>query len=299
MGNDQQWLFTDLVRMSKQDHEPLGTLDHFPTVDDAFRAMPLSSALQISASHLRHKVLVRGEKDARLKDIIETFCKGRHGLILNPCCVFARHARDIALRLPTTEVLATDIDPHWEKLFRIVVKTQSKREPTNFSFRTESIYDCRVDHQPLAVCFFGGCGSLTDAALKIAVHSQATFVVGRACCHENIGMNSTISTWDLTIWNLGHRAKNVVYRYCAKRFGHYFHTSASIRAYPTSHAFRAMLNPGDMLRCAQHAVDCRLCQLVIDLDRNAFLYEHGYSILGYSENMFVAVRNGAGLGFRV
>ena len=137
--------------------------------------------------------------------------------------------------------------------------------------------------------------ALTDAALKLAVASKAGFIVARACCHENIGMNTQISTRTVTMWNIGHRMKNRVYRYYADKCGYYFHRSATIDTYPMSRTFRGMLDPVAMLRCAQHAVDCLLCRTVIDLDRGEFLVENGYMLLGYYESMFVAARLDAGL----
>jgi hypothetical protein len=288
--NLQSWKFPNLAKLSQRPHRPIKSLAGFPDVLDALRSLPFYSSLQLSPGHLRRKILVRGRKDALLEDIVETLCKGKRGQILNPCCVFARQAREIATRLPLAEVLASDVDPTWERLFRGFAWVTLRRCPTNFRFYVESIYQPSVFHRPLAVCFFGGCGSLTDAALKLAVCSQASYVVGRACCHENIGMNLQMSTHAFTIWNLGHRAKNRVYGYCAKRFGYYFDVSAAKESYPTSMAWRTILDPDAMLRCARHAVDCRLCQVIIDLDRVAFLEEHGFSMRGYNENMFVAVR---------
>jgi hypothetical protein len=132
---------------------------------------------------------------------------------------------------------------------------------------------------------------LTDAARKRAVQAKARFVVGRACCHENIGGNSQISTRALTVWNLGHRVKNRVYDFIADRSGYYFDPSAGIETYPISGAFARAITPIGMLGCARHAVDCRLCQFVIDADRVAFLQENAYDVLGYADNMFVASRS--------
>lgn len=283
-------LFAQLAAQSQRPHDPFVELSDFPELLDALRDLPLYSNLQLSPRLLGHKILARGAKDALLKTVIETLCRGCSGWILNPCCVFARHAREIAERLPMADIVATDIDPRWERLFRFFRAARFKRDSANFNFRVENAYEARAPASALAICFFGACGSLTDAALRLAINSQANFVVGRACCHENIGMNTEMSTRSPTIWNLGHRIKNQVYRHYATKRGFYGHHSAAISTYPQSETFRQKIDKSGMLRCARHAVDCRLCQLIIDLDRVVFLVEHGFGVLSYSENMFVAAR---------
>lgn len=295
MNNQSVSSCVELVTMSQRPHDPFESLDEFTQLLKCYCDLPLYSALHLPRRLLKHKILVRGVKDALLKRIIGRLCRGRVGWILNPCCVFARHARDIAVRLPMAEVLATDIDPRWKQISEVLAAATFQRKPGNFHFRVESVYETPVLHNPLAVCFFGGCGSLTDAGLKLAVTSKAGFIVARACCHENIGMNTQMSTRAFTIWNVGHRLKNRAYRHYADKCGYYFHRSATIGTYPMSRAFRGMLDPAAMLRCAQHAVDCSLCRAVIDLDRVEFLVESGYVLLGYYESMFVAARPDADL----
>ncbi len=187
-------------------------------------------------------------------------------------------------------MVASDVDPTWQRMYRLLTAATLQREPLNFSFHIESVYQLHIPQTPLAVCFFGGCGSLTDAALRIAVQAKAEFLVGRACCHENIGGNLEMSTRAFTIWNAGHRLKNWAYGYCASRPGYYFDASAAIESYPISRATRGVLDSAGMLRCARHSVDCVLCRFAIDGDRVTFLLENGYSVLGYNENMFVASR---------
>jgi hypothetical protein len=285
----------ELAAMSQEPHDPFESLDQFPRLLKTYRDLPLYSALHLPRRLLKRRFLVRRAKDALLKRIIGTLCRGKAGWILNPCCVFARHARDIAASLPMAEILATDIDSRWERISEVLTAATFQHKPRNFHFRAESVYEATVLRDTLAVCFFGGCGSLTDAGLKLAIASRASFIAARACCHDNIGMNTQVSTRAITIWNVGHRMKNRVYRYCADRFGHYFHRSAAIDSYPMSRNFRGILGPAAMLRCAQHAVDCALCRTVIDLDRAEFLVENGYRLLGYHENMFVAARFDADL----
>ena len=288
---------TEIAVQAQQPHQPFSDFVSLPQIAALVRQFSLSSELEISNRDLSHKILVRGVKDSRLKGILEKLCAGTGGVIANPCCVFARHARDLACRLPMARVEATDVDPTWERIYRFLMAATRRTSPDNFSFRTESVYRSQLAPMPLAVCFFGGCGSLTDAALRLAVQAKARFVVGRACCHENIGRNSQISTRAFTVWNLGHRVKNRVYDFTADRSGYYFDASAGIETYPISSALRRAITPSGMLGCARHAVDCRLCQFVIDADRVAFLQENAYDVLGYGENMFVASRSKPEPGF--
>jgi hypothetical protein len=206
--------------------------------------------------------------------------------------VFARHARDVARRLPKAEVLATDIDAKWNRLFRFWAAASLRREPRNFSFRRESLYESQA-RDLMAVCFFGGCGSLTDAALRLAVSSGATAVVGRACCHENIGNNFRTETLYPTAWSIGHRVKNRIYRWCAESFQHYTHFSAAMSTYPLSQTMRRHWSASDLLRYARHSVDCAQCRFAIDLDRVIYLIENDFVVLGYEESMFVAIRRDA------
>lgn len=281
---------SDLTARAQRPHRPVPALDGLTALTRALRSLPLSPSLAISPRMLRHKLMVRGAKDALLKTVIERLCADAPGVVLNPCCVFARHGQHIARRLPAATVVASDIVSTWQRLFQVYSTLRLRRPPSNFRFDVQSVYDIEPARAPLAVVFFGGCGSMTDAAFRLAVGSHARYIVGRACCHENIGMNTTVTTLKFTPWSIGHRVKNRIYRVCADRLGHYGHPTATIDTYPLSRTFRALIDSAGMRRCAQHAVDCRLCQTVIDLDRASFLEESGYTLLAYNENMFVAVR---------
>jgi len=280
-----------LTTQAQEPHPPVPALDGFPALATALRSLPLSSSVAISPQLLSHKLIVRGAKDTLLKAAIERLCADTPGVVLNPCCVFTRPAQHIARRLPAARVVASDIVPTWHRLFQLYSALRLQSPPPNFRFQVESVYGIEPADMPLAVVFFGACGSMTDAAFRLAIGSNSRYIVGRACCHENIAMNTTMSTTKLTAWSIGHRVKNRIYRICADRLGHYGHPSASLETYPLSRTFRSLIDSAGMRRCAQHAVDCRLCQTVIDLDRGCFLEESGYTLLAYNENMFVAARH--------
>src|SRR4029078_6115815 len=133
----------------------------------------LSPSLAISPRMLRHKLMVRGAKDALLKTVIERLCADAPGVVLTPCCVFARHGQHIARRLPAATVVASDIVSTWQRLFQGYSTLRLRRPPSNFRFDVQSVYDIEPARAPLAVVFFGGCGSMTDAAFRLAVGSHA------------------------------------------------------------------------------------------------------------------------------
>lgn len=278
----------ELCARAGRPHPSIEDLQDITPLTDALQALPLSQMMAISPARARHKLLVRGAKDARLKAALERLCGDLPGAVVNPCCVFTRHAQDIARRLPAAFVSATDITPTWRRLFRAYTTLRLRKEPSNFRFHVQSVYDIAPPVAPLAVVFLGACGSMTDAAFRLAIRSGARYICGRACCHENIGMNTKMTSFRMTFWSIGHRAKNRIYRVCADRLGHYGHATAGIDTYPLSRTFRALIDAEGMLRCAQHAVDCRLCRTIIDLDRACFLEESHYTLLAHNESMFVA-----------
>ena len=62
----------------------------------------------------------RKHRDAHLKDVIVQLLAGCGGetTIVNPACVFGRHACHLAARLPRAMVIATDIDPRYFQSYR-------------------------------------------------------------------------------------------------------------------------------------------------------------------------------------
>jgi hypothetical protein len=92
----------------------------------------------------------RKHRDAHLKDIIVQMLAGDGGetTIVNPACVFGRHACHLAARLPRAKVIATDIDPRYFQTYRAM---RLGRLPGNFSFVKENIFDPQLKVQPTAV----------------------------------------------------------------------------------------------------------------------------------------------------
>lgn len=284
-------LVVQAAALVTKSHSPEPDTDRWSTLSAGLAVLPMQSRLDLPAKMKQRQIRVRGVKDSLLKNIIVTLCDGASETILNPCCVFARHSLDLARRLPSIQVVASDIDSRWQRMYRLLDRARLRREPSNFCFQVQSVYEPHAPGSPLAVCFFGACGSMTDAAFRLAIGSGATYIIGRACCHENIGMNTVMSTRAATLWNLGHRVKNRIYRSQYQRLGRYGHPSAGIETYPLSRTVRQVMTSEDMLRCAQHAVDCGLCRAMIDLDRALFLEDNSYAVLGCDQSMFIAVRS--------
>lgn len=255
-----------------------------------FRGLEFSRQLALSRQHFRHPVLVRVEKDARLKRVIRQVIGSAPSHVDNPCSVFGRHARELARSLPAATVRASDLDPTWERLFSSWQRLRHCPDPPNYSFRVQSVYDSTEESMPDLVAVFGACGSLADGVLERAARLRSRYVVVRACCHENLGMNTELSTWKCSLWHLGHRLKNVAFRAQQRRGGLYWSSRFAVDTYPRSRRVRQALAAKDILGLARHAVDCAGCRLLIDLDRLCYLDEHGYELLGYHQGMIVAER---------
>jgi hypothetical protein len=168
-------------------------------------------------------VLYRKRRDAHLKNIIVQYLADREGetTIVNPACVFGRHACHLAALLPQITVIATDIYPRCFQLYRIL---RLGNLPGNFAFSKDSIFAPQLNVQPTAVVFFGACGALSDGALDYAITSGAKYVMCRTCCHDNIGGNVTITARPNPVNRL-FRFKNRAYDHVRKapRYaGHYF-----------------------------------------------------------------------------
>jgi len=238
---------------------------------------------------------IRGEhyrkhRDAHLKDIIVQLLADRDDetIIVNPACVFGRHACHLATRLPHVKVVGVDIDPRWFQMFR-VLKLGSL--PRNFTFVKDSIFAPRLDVRPTAVVFFGACGAVSDGALDYAIGSGAKFVMCRTCCHENIGGNVTVTARPNTM-NRFFRLKNRVYDRMRKRpryAGFYFSPSYTPGAYPRSAAGKHLSNTDEFLAVARDSVDSDICRGIIDLDRYLHLAENGFRV-EYQGELLVAER---------
>lgn len=233
----------------------------------------------------------RGKRDAYLKGIIVGLLTCRHednATIVNPACVFARHARHLALRLRSFKVMATDIDPTWNRLYQ---RLCGRHTPGNFEFAKDSVFCPQVQVQPTAVVFFGACGAVSDGAMDYAIESQARYLMCRTCCHDNIGGNTAITRRPGFI-NWFFRAKNLAFSWMRRKekyAGFYFSYRYSREHYPRSHAARGVSDADEFLEVARNSADSDICRAIIDLDRYLYLIEHGYNVWYWGE-LFVAER---------
>jgi len=237
-------------------------------------------------------VFYRKHRDAHLKGIIVQSLadRGRETTIVNPACVFGRHACHLAARLPHVKVIGTDIYPRSFQTYR-VLKLGSL--PGNFAFVKDNIFTPRLDIPPTAVVFFGACGALSDAALDYAIASGAKYVMCRTCCHDNIGGNVTVTARPNLVNRL-FRFKNWVYdriRKSPKYTGHYFSPTYSPGAYPRSAAGRRLSSTNEFLAVARDSTDSDICRAIIDLDRYLHLAEQGFRV-EYQGDLLAAERVG-------
>jgi hypothetical protein len=235
-------------------------------------------------------VFYRKRRDAHLKDIIVQSLagRGRETTIVNPACVFGRHARHLAARLPHVTVIATDIYPRCFQTYRGL---RLGSLPGNFSFVKDNIFAPRLDVPPTAVVFFGACGAVSDGALDYAIASGARYVMCRTCCHDNIGGNVTVTGRPNPV-NRMFRIKNWVYdrvRKSPKYTGHYFSSSYSPGAYPRSAAGRRLSSTDEFMAVASNSADSGICRAIIDLDRYLHLTEQGFRV-EYQGDLLVAER---------
>ena len=136
----------------------------------------------------------RGRRDAYLMRLVLDALQAEepeNHTIVNPAAVFGRHARWLAKNLPAFSVIATDIDPNWDRLYRL---TCFWKYPAmkNYSFLRENVFEPNLERSPAAVTFFGACGSVTDGCIDYAIASGAPLLIFRSCCHDNIAGNSEI-----------------------------------------------------------------------------------------------------------
>jgi hypothetical protein len=234
----------------------------------------------------------RGVRDEYLKNIIvrllDTEVSPPAGsIIVNPVCVFGRHARDVASRLPHFKVIATDVDPRFNWLYEHILR---RSNPDNYEFTPDNIFDTKLKAAPRAVMFFGACGSLSDAAMDYALETDCPYLICRTCCHDNIGGNTTI-TKRFNALNLAFRLKNLSYaRKREKATGEYFSQKYSMDQYPRSEAARGLSNSGEFAEVSRNSVDSDICRAIIDLDRYLRLVENQYDAW-YKGELFVARKN--------
>jgi hypothetical protein len=235
-------------------------------------------------------VFYRNRRDAHLKHIIVQSLadRARETTIVNPACVFGRHACHLAARLPHVTVIATDIYPRCFQIYRVL---RLGWLPGNFSFVKDDIFAPRLQIQPTAVVFFGACGAVSDGALDYAIASGARYVMCRTCCHDNIGGNVAVAAQPNPL-NRILRFKNWAYdrvRKSPKYTGHYFSPSYSPSAYPRSAAGRRLSTTEEFLAVARDSADSDICRAIIDLDRYLHLAEQGFRV-EYQGDLLVAER---------
>jgi hypothetical protein len=232
----------------------------------------------------------RGRRDAHLKAIIVRQLRNRAGAttVVNPACVFGRHACHLATRLPHAKVIGADIDPRWHWMYRLL---RLGLLPRNFSFVRDNIFAPQLEADPTAVVFFGACGAVSDGALDYAIASGARHVMCRTCCHDNIGGNVIVAARPNAV-NRFFQFKNRMYnriKQWPKYAGFYFSPSYTPNAYPRSTAGRKLSAPDEFMVVASNSVDSDICRAIIDLDRCLHLAEHGFRV-EYQGDLLVAVR---------
>lgn len=253
--------------------------------DERFPGFPASQDANTSF----RGVARRGIRDRYLKTWIhrtlaDAGTEGR--TLVNPVCVFGRHARDLAEALPDYQVWGTDIFSGCNRFYQLVCR---RRTPGNYRFLRDSIFTPQLTAKPTAVVFFGACGSLSDAALDYAIQRQARYVMCRTCCHDNIAGNTRIVKRPNTL-NRAFRFKNLHYRWAQRLLsGHYFSPGYGPDHYPTSDYARQHSHADEFLTLSQHSVDSDLCRTLIDLDRFLHLAEAGYRVY-YRGEMLAAFR---------
>jgi hypothetical protein len=233
----------------------------------------------------------RGRRDAYLRRLIASQVplddRGRR-LIVNPATFLGRHARWLARRMPAYEVLGTDIDPNWDRLYRLAC-FWAYRGPANHRFEREDVFEADLEPRPAAVTFFGACGSVTDGGMDYAIATASPFLICRSCCHDNIGGNTRIVRRP-GLHNAFFAWKNRVAdrnRPKPKYAGFYVSDRLGENAYPRSAAARGLMDSETILEVARNSVDSDICRFLIDMDRCLFLQEQGYDVL-YREELFFA-----------
>jgi hypothetical protein len=221
----------------------------------------------------------RGIRDGYLKELIVRELESAHTdlkaqTIVNPVCVFGRHARDLASRLPGP-VIGTDISGLCNRLYHHV---RLGKTPKNYRFVQDDIFEPKLDVQVSAVVFFGACGSLSDAAMDYAVQSDAQHILCRTCCHDNIGGNTVIVKRPSTLNRL-FRIKNLIHQTWTRHVpGHYFSGRYTRHDYPRSQTARQLADDAEFLNVCRHSVDSDICRALIDLDRVLYLIQKGYQV---------------------
>jgi len=241
-------------------------------------------------SHFKGE-MKRRVRDSHLKTIIAELLRDHSdgsGTIINPACVFGKHARDLALALKRFSVIGADVDPTWNWIYRRLVP---RREPGNYQFIRDNVFAPGLEVKPTAVVFFGACGAVSDGAIDYAIDTRSPYLICRTCCHDNIGGNTTIIP-RFTYLNLFFRFKNKGLRWIRKQkrcAGFYFSDKYTRDHYPRSQAARGVSDSAEFLAVSRNSVESDICRAIIDLDRFLRLAENGYTVM-YKGELFVAER---------
>ena len=233
----------------------------------------------------------RGRRDAYLKRILVACMRAIDGegrTVVNPATVFGRHARALASELPDHEVVGTDIEPGFNRLYRLVSWWTYPRLQ-NYRFVRENVFEPDPGRRPAAVIFFGACGSVTDGCMDYAIGASSPFLLFRACCHDNIGGNTQIVKRPGKLNHFFRWKNRVMARIKQQGNGVYFSPKYFKDAYPRSTAARDLMDSDTIIEIARNSVDSDICRSLIDLDRCLFLQENGYDVL-YREELFFAHR---------
>lgn len=228
-----------------------------------------------------------GRRDEYLTGIIVRLLEGRQGgLIVNPVCVWGRHARDLARRLAGFTVIGTDINPRYDRFYSRLPRS---RTPSNYEFKKDDIFNPKVQGAPAAVVSFGACASLSDATMDYAIESHCPLLVCRTCCHVFIGGNTDIVKRPDFLNRLSRFQIFIFAKRLAKlkARGHYFSAKYSAEHYPRSETAKRLTNSKELIEVARNAVSSDICRSIIDLDRYLHLVEAGYDVW-YRAEMFVA-----------
>jgi len=231
-----------------------------------------------------------GRKDSRnaqLKKIIIDRLKSEdqnHGdqVIVTPACFIGRRERYLASQLRSFKVIATDINPRHNSFWRHFCRT-----PLNYEFQQDSIFRSRLEVHPLAVVFFGACGSLTDAAMDYFIKSSSPYLFCRTCCQQFIGGNIDVAK-GFNLVNLYWRLiKPKLLKMLKEKKEYYFSPDYSMDQYPRSNVAKDFTNSDEFLKISRFAAVSGICRTIIDLDRFLYLVEHGYNVW-YRSEMFIA-----------
>ena len=253
--------------------------------DERFPGLPEE---QVPYSSLKG-VSRRGGRDEYLKAITVKAledCRAAGKTIVNPACVWGRHARDLARRLPGYRIIGTDINPKFERFYKRMPWTKT---PDNYRFVKDDIFNPKVQEKPWAVVFFGACASLSDAAMDYAIESNCPLLICRACCHAMIAGNIDIVKRPDLLNRMVRLQFFIFARKLAKlkEKGHYFSPKYSPEHYPRSQTAKTLTNSDELIEVARNAISSDICKSIIDLDRYLHLAEAGYEVW-YRAEMLVA-----------